>query len=61
MRVTALPHVTFDSHTLAHCDAGRGGRPPHQVTSDTAPEPGLVLAGQDLDQTERLFDAHFFR
>ena len=29
-----LPHVTFDSHTLAHCDAGSGGRPPHQVTTD---------------------------
>ncbi|MGV4795427.1 hypothetical protein [Rhizobium sp. F40D2] len=24
--------MTFDSHTLAHCDAGSGGRPPHQVT-----------------------------
>jgi hypothetical protein len=32
---TALPHVTFDSHTLAHCDAGSGGRPPHQVTAIT--------------------------
>lgn len=30
----ALPHVTFDSHTLAHCDAGSGGRPPHQVMTN---------------------------
>lgn len=27
----ALPHVTFDSPSLAQCDAGCGGRPPHQV------------------------------
>lgn len=29
----ALPYVTFDSHSLAHCDAGSGSRPPHQVNT----------------------------
>ncbi len=47
--------MTFDSHTLAHCDAGSGGRPPHQVNGvekDIAAVRNAIISPWSNGQTE---------